>query len=31
MNLCAKKWALAGLKTLSTKCDYKSYIFDIYV
>ena len=26
-----KKWAQACLKMLSTKCIYKSYIFDIYI
>ena len=31
IKLCVKEWAKAHLKTLSTKCVYKSYIFNIYV
>ena len=30
LTMC-KKWAQACLKMLSTKCVYKSYIFNIYV
>ena len=30
-NCAQKKWAHTRLKMLSTKCVYKSYVFNIYV